>query len=121
MQSQTLKRYLRYSLLVASLTLSAASAKPQERKALPANEIPIVKSDCPHPIALTLTATNPANFFAADFSSGQLAAQHMTGLGDASINKNFLYTFQWKREERCCQITKAILTVKMKSNQSGQW
>jgi len=120
MQNQRLKRHLQYSLLVAILALSAASAKPQDRKAVPINEIPIVRGDCPRPITLTITATNPTNFVAADFSSGQVAAPHMTGLGDPSANKNFLYTFQWKREERCCQITKAILTVKMKSNQPGQ-
>ncbi|MEK6336012.1 MAG: hypothetical protein AABM67_13870 [Acidobacteriota bacterium] len=120
MQRQTLKRFLGYSLVVASFALLATSAKPQERKAPPNNELPIVKGDCPHPIALTLTAANPTNFVAADFAPAQVNAQHMTGLGDTSINKNFLYTFQWKREQRCCQITKAILTVKMRSNQSGQ-
>ena len=120
MQSRTLKRFLAYSLLVASFVMPAASAKQQERKALPNDALPINKSDCPRPIALTLTATNPTSFNPADFSPGQLAAPHMTGLGDTSINKHFLYTFQWKRDERCCQITRAILTVKMKSNQAGQ-
>jgi len=120
MQKQTLKRFLRYSLVLASFALLAPSAKPQERKALPNYGLPIVKGDCPRPIALTLTATNPTSFDAADFSAAQLAAPHMTGLGDTSINKHFSYTFHWKRDERCCQITRAILTVKMKSNQAGQ-
>ena len=116
MQTQRLKQYLRYSLLGASLALSAASARPQGRN----YELPIVKGECPHPIALTLTAKNPTSFVAADFAPTQVNAQHMTGLADTSINKNFLYTFQWKREQRCCQITKAVLTVKMKANQGGQ-
>jgi hypothetical protein len=123
MHSKTLKRYLAYSLLVASFGLPAASAKQQERqerKAQPNFELPIVKGECPRPITLTLTAKNPTSFVTADFSPVQSAAPHMTGLGDTSINKNFLYTFQWKRDQRCCQITRAILTVNMKSNQSGK-
>lgn len=123
MQSHTLKRYLAYSLLVASFTLlvASASAQQQERKALPLdNTAPIVQSECPRPIALTLTATNPTSFIAADFAPVQLSAPHMTGLGDTAIDKNFLYTFQWKRDEKCCQITRAVLTVKMKSNGPGQ-
>ncbi|HEX8492545.1 MAG TPA: hypothetical protein VF658_06860 [Pyrinomonadaceae bacterium] len=34
-------------------------------------------------------------------------------------NRKFLHTFQWKRPGRCCEITRAVLTVKMKSNQVG--
>ena len=121
MHSETLKRFLAYSLLLAVLALPAASVKPQQRQGPPKDELPIVKGDCPKPITnLTLTATSPTSFVAADFNAGQLAGPQMTTLGDKSNDKHFLYTFQWKREERCCQITKAILTVKMKSNQSGQ-
>ena len=120
MQRQTLKQFLAYSLLVATFALSTVSARPQEPKALPNYGLPIVKGDCPNPIALTLTAKNPTSFDPADFSPGQLAAPHMAGLGDTSNDKHFSYTFQWKRDERCCQITRAILTIKMKSNQAGR-
>lgn len=123
MHSKTLKRFLAYSLLLASLALPAVSARQQERpdrKAQPSYELPAAAAECPKPIALTLTAKNPPFFVAADFSPAQVAAPHMSGLGDLSINKNFLYTFQWKRDQRCCQVTKAILTVNMKANQSGQ-
>ncbi len=58
MQSQTLKRYLRYSLLVASLTLSAASAKSQERKALPVNDLPIIQNNCPGNLVTNGNFTN---------------------------------------------------------------
>ena len=123
MLSQTLKRYLAYSLLLAGFTLSAASASAQqpERRALPINGVlPVVQSECPRPIALTLTAANPTSFFAGDFTPGQVAQAHQTGLGDTTIDKNFLYTFKWTRDDRCCQITKAVLTVKMRSNGPGQ-
>lgn len=118
MQSQTLKRFITYSLLVASFALSAASARSQELKALANYGLPIVKGDCPNPIALTLTAKNPTSFDPADFPAG--GAPHMSGLGDPSHDKNFWYTFQWKRAERCCQITRAMLTVVLKANLPGQ-
>lgn len=101
----------------ASFTLIAASANSQERKALP-NKLPIIEAACPKPIiALTLTATAP-NVLNSDFNSAQLGAPR-AWLNDSSFNKSFLYTFQWKREERCCQITRALLTVKVKANQRG--
>jgi hypothetical protein len=111
MQSQTLKRYLAFSLLVASFTLSASSAKPQERKA-PANE------SCPRPIALTLNASTP-NVVTADFGSVQLSGPR-AWLNDPAPNKSFLYTFQLSKEGTCCEISRAVLTVKMKANQGGQ-
>lgn len=121
MQNQTVKRFLTYALLFASFALTAASAKPQEQKKLPI-ELPIVlpiKGGCPNPIAVTLTATNPTTFDSGDFSLGQQNAPHMSGLGDPAQDKNFLYTFKWKRPSRCCQITRAVLTVKMKANLPG--
>lgn len=118
MQRRTLKRFLAYSLLVASLALAAASAKPQERQAQPLNgAVPIVKGECPRPIALTLTAGTPY-VDKADFTPDQLKG-NIAGLGNLVSNKSFLHTFQWKQDERCCEITRAVLTVKMKSNQPG--
>jgi hypothetical protein len=130
MQSQTLKRYLAYSLLlVASCALSAASTSAQDRRtqqlqdrnALPINvALPVVQSECPRPVTLTLTAANPMTFVASDFNPQQVAQAHMSGFGDTAIDKNFLYTFQWRKEGQCCQITKAVLTVNMRSNGPGQ-
>lgn len=117
MQSQTQKRYLTYLLLVASLTLSAASASPQERRAQPNDEHSIIQSPCPRPIALTLTAATP-NVFNSDFTPAQLAAPR-AWLNDPAINKHFLYTFQLPLEGRCCEIRQAVLTVKMRSNSTG--
>jgi hypothetical protein len=121
MRRHTLRRYVAYSLLLASLTLTALPAKPQERKVAPPSDVvPVLQGACPKPITLTLTA-NPPSFVAADFTQGQLNSPHMTGLNSTtSGDQNFIYTFKWKRDERCCQITKAVLTVKMKSLQGGQ-
>jgi len=118
MQSQKLKRFLVYSLLIASFAQSAASASSQERKAAPGNdELPIIKSPCPKPISLTLTANTP-NVVTTDFSADQLAGPR-AWLNDPAINKHFLYTFHWTNDQRCCEITQALLTVKMKANQGG--
>jgi hypothetical protein len=117
MQGQNLKRYLAYSLLLASFILSASSAKSQERKTLPMNELPIIKNNCPKPISLTLTATTP-NVVNSDFSAGQLGAPR-AWLNDPLINKSFLYTFQYAKDEKCCEVTSAVLTVRMKANQNG--
>lgn len=117
MQSKTQKRYLAYLLLLAVFALSAASASSQERRPLPNNEGPITNAACPKTIALTLTA-NPATVVPGDFSSAQLAAQ--VGFNYPGANKHVLGIFAWKTEYRCCQITRAVLTVKVKAIQGGQ-
>jgi len=122
MHSKTLKRFLAYSLLLAALALPAASVKPQQRNGPPRDELPIVRGDCPQPLTnLTLTAPNLMSFDPADFMPGQVSAPHMTGLGDPSVNENYLNTFViWKKDKKCCQITKAKLIVNMKANSSCQ-
>lgn len=120
MQSKTLRRYLAISLIGISFALlPAGSTKSQDRRAAQATNLalPVAQSACPRPISLTLTATNPPNVFAGDFAPVQLTSP--VGLNYAGPDKAFLYTFQWRREQGCCQITKAVLTVKMKSNQPG--
>jgi len=41
------------------------------------------------------------------------------GLNYSGPDKSFGYTFQWKPAHRCCQITKAVLTVNLQANQGG--
>ncbi len=119
MQRLTARQSLAYSLLLFTFTLSCALAKAQDRKALPLSEGQLVaKAACPRPISLTLTATTP-NVVNSDFSAAQLGAPR-AWLNDPAINKNFLYTFQYAKDERCCEVTSAILTVRMKANQGGQ-
>src|SRR6266403_2050464 len=119
MQRLTAKQSLAYSLLLFTFTLSCALAKAQDRKALTVSEGQLVaKAACPRPISLTLTATTP-NVVNSDFSAAQLGAPR-AWLNDPAINKNFLYTFQYAKDERCCEVTSAVLTVRMKANQGGQ-
>jgi hypothetical protein len=122
--SQILNRSLAYALLVASLALTPAPALSQQRRAAPVNqELAVVpQAGCPKPITLTLTA-NPVSFYAGDFTQGpnsQLSSPHMNGLGQQTADRNFLHTFQWTKDQKCCQITRAVLTVKMKSILGGQ-
>ena len=121
MQAKTFRRYLAISLIAISLALlPASSIKSQDRRTAQATKIELSdeQSDCPRPISLTLTATNPPNVFAGDFAPVQLT--NPVGLNYTAPDKAFLYTFQWRREQGCCQITKAMLTVKMRSNLPGQ-
>jgi hypothetical protein len=119
MQRHTLVRYFAASLLFACFLLAATSARSQERKIQPGNEAQLIaKSPCPRPIALTLSATTP-NVVNADFNATQLGMPR-AWLNDPGINKGFLYTFQPIRDEKCCEITSAILTVKLRANQAGQ-
>lgn len=119
MRRLTVKRYLAYSLLLGTFILPGALANAQDRQALTVSEgQPVTKAACPRPISLTLTATTP-NVVNSDFSALQLGAPR-AWLNDPAINKNFLYTFQFARDERCCEVTSAVLTVRMKANQGGQ-
>lgn len=118
MQRLISKRSLAYSLLLATFILSGALANAQDRKALAIGEgQPVAKVTCPRPISLTLTATTP-KVVNSDFSALQLGAPR-AWLNDPAINKSFLYTFQYTKDEKCCEVTSAVLTVGMKSNQGG--
>lgn len=121
MQRQTLRRHLAHSLLVASLMLAAVPVTPQERqeRKVPGDAvaIPIGQNSCPNPVSLTLTATTPY-VENSDFNATQLGAPR-AWLNDPASNKSFLYTFRWNQDLRCCEITRAVLTVRMKSNQGG--
>jgi hypothetical protein len=119
MRRQTITRHTALALLlVASFALPAVLAQTQERRPAP-QEVPIEKGECPGPINnLTLTATTP-NVFNADFPLALFNGQQFAWLNHPGINKPFLYTFELKRAERCCQISKALLIVKMKANQAG--
>jgi hypothetical protein len=119
MKQLTVRRYVFSATLVAIFLLGGVSAIAQEERIQNAGEVALpIKTGCPKPVALTLTATTPY-VFNGDFSAGQLAAPR-AWLNDPLPNKSFLYTFQWRTEEKCCEVTKAILTVKLQANQPGQ-
>lgn len=121
MRTERLKTYLAYTLLIASFMVLASSAKAQERRVSPVEEVelPNVKSPCPKPFPLTLTATT-ANVVSADFLPGFLnPPPPVVGFNIPVSDRKFLHTFQWRRPGRCCEITRAVLTVKMKSNLGG--
>lgn len=126
MKMKTLARNVFPALLGATVLLTAASVLAQvptvpqgpfEPRPRGGETLGSTVPACPRPITLTLNAT-PPNVFTGDFGAVALAAPR-AGLNDAVANKFFLYTFQWKSEGKCCQITSAVLTVKMKANILG--
>jgi hypothetical protein len=118
MKIQTARRYVFSTALIATFLVGAAFAIPQDRRIRVENEVALpIKGGCPKPMALTLNATTP-NVFAPDFTPGMLALPRAF-LNDPVPNKRFVYTFEWKSNQRCCEITSAILTVKLKANQAG--
>lgn len=115
MEDRTRNRYFSAALLVVTFTLSTGLTMAQEREARPV-ELQL-QSACPRPLALTLTATTP-NVVNADFTATQLGAPR-SFLNNPTLDKSFLYTFEWKREEACCEIGRAVLTVKLQANGGG--
>jgi hypothetical protein len=111
MKSRTSNRYFSLPVVLAIFALTAGSALAQ-RERIPADGLHIQPA-CPKPVVMTLTAGAPT-VVNADFNAIQLGAPR-AALNETNINRSFLYTFEWKRDERCCEITKAVLTVKMKS------
>ena len=80
------------------------------------NEI-ITPAPCPAPFNITLDAAVP-HIEKGDFSAAQLA-NHQEALGYTQANKGYAHTFVWVPNIACCQVTTAILTVKMKSIEGG--
>lgn len=86
-------------------------------------EIKIAPQDrsvlCPHPGSLTLQATAAPSVNDADFPPlGPTQKPAVLNLrGDPQVNHTFRYTFNWNAPAHlCCEITKAVLTVKLRWN-----
>lgn len=113
--------------LVAASMLGAAPARTQERRIqrgaeqerrpLPVEVAPPAHGVCPRPVNVTLDATTPY-VLNSDFAPAHLSGPRAT-LNETAPDKGFLHTFQWRKEQRCCEVTKAVLTVKMRALQSG--
>lgn len=119
MKIQTARRYVLGAALAATFLLGPAFAIAQERRIQGGAELAIpVKAACPRAFTTTLNATTPY-VFAGDFTPAMLAAPR-SFLNDPSPNKSFLYTFRWASDQRCCEITSAVLTVRVKALQAAQ-
>lgn len=113
------RRHVFSAALAAAFLFGAIPAVAQERRIAGGNEVALpIRVACPKPLAATVSATTP-NVLNADFTPGMLAAPRAV-VGGTLSDRSFLYTLQWKSEQRCCEITQAVLTVKMKSLQPGQ-
>jgi hypothetical protein len=80
-------------------------------------DVMVKGTPCPAPFSITLDANIPF-VENSDFNAVHLA-NYQTALGFTGKDKGYLHTFIWKPQAKCCQVTKAVLTVKLKANQSG--
>src|SRR5436853_283917 len=118
MRNQVVVRNLFALPLAAAFLLAAGPvlAQPQERTvAAEAIALP-GPAACPAPFSVTLNANAPY-VLPSDIPHG---VNYQTGLNYTGADKAYLHTFVWKHEQRCCQITSAVLTVKMKALLPGQ-
>src|SRR3954447_6997383 len=120
MRNQTTVCNVFAPLLAAALLLTAGPmfAQAQERTVAGGAEAIALPGPaaCPAPFSVTLNANTPY-VLPSDLPRG---ANYQTGLNSTEADKAYFHTFVWKHEHRCCQITSAVLTVKMKALQPGQ-
>lgn len=83
---------------------------------------------CPNPFSLKIDASRP-NIYKPDFNFKKIAAELGISVNDirttmkikeTKSNLFYCHTFIWKPLHKCCQITKATLTVKMKALADGR-
>jgi hypothetical protein len=114
------KRLKAFALpLSAAVLLTAAPALAQEEKrtVVPGGEVPVVRpATCPRTSSVTLNASTPY-VLPSEVPAG---VTYQTSLGYTGTDKAYLHTFVWKREQRCCQVTGAVLTVHLKANLPGR-
>lgn len=72
---------------------------------------------CPDPSIVIIHSSTPY-YDPSEFSSAQTVSAIDT-FNSTAINKRFLHTIRWKPKRKCCQVLKARLVVKMKSNSRG--
>ena len=109
-----------FTLLLAAAVLPGAApllAQAQERAiAVEAETLPVRPAACPAPFMVTLNANTP-NALASDVPRG---VNYQTSLNYTQPDKAYIHTFVWRHEQKCCQVTGAMLTVKMKALLPGQ-
>ena len=83
-------------LLLSAFALTAAPARTQDRKPAPDRvvgtpvELPVVKGDCPSPVALTLNATTPN---VPLHVQGMTPEQVLAALGQPHAREGATFTF----------------------------
>src|SRR5947208_2764085 len=111
------KIFVRNIFAAILLTAGPLLAQVQERTVPTDAEATVPRTAaCPAPFSVTLNANAPY-VLPSDLPRG---ANYQTGLNSTEADKAYFHTFVWKHEHRCCQITSAVLTVKMKALQPGQ-
>jgi len=73
---------------------------------------------CPDPFILEIDSKNEY-YDPSEFGSTPLSNAH-NQFNSKQKNKFFLHTYQWKPKDKCCQVLKAHIQVKMTALSSGQ-
>jgi len=111
------KIFVRNVFAAILLTAGPILAQVQERTVSTDAEAIVPRAAaCPAPFSVTLNANSP-NALASDVPRG---VNYQTSLNYTQPDKAYIHTFVWKHEQKCCQVTSAVLTVHMKANQPGQ-
>jgi hypothetical protein len=107
-------------LLAAAALLTAGPVLAQAQERAVEGEAQAVAlprpAACPAPFSVTLNANAPY-VLPSDVPRG---VNYQTSLNYTQPDKAYLHTFVWKHEQKCCQVTSAVLTVKMKALLPGQ-
>lgn len=72
---------------------------------------------CPDPSIVIINSSTP-HFDTSEFSTAQ-KLNAIDTFNSTAINKKFLHTIRWEPKRKCCQVLKARIIVKMKSNSRG--
>lgn len=80
-------------------------------------KIDVVCIPCPNPSILEIDSKKPY-FDKTEFTKSQLKNPGKQ-FNSNQANKRFLHTYVWKPENRCCQVLKAHIQVKMTSLRPG--
>lgn len=124
--SRTSKASTTLSLLavaLASLMLSSVASAQRATPVTQAQPSPILGSGdlahantCPAPMTQKLVAKPTDRVEAADMPKQWQAGN---GLNGNKTNAFYGHTFRWNTRGRCCQVTRAVLTVSFKALQEG--
>ncbi len=73
---------------------------------------------CPDPSVVIINSSTPY-FDPSEFSTPQ-KLNAIDTFNSTATNKKFLHTIRWEPKRRCCQVLKARIIVKMRSNSIGR-
>lgn len=84
----------------------------------PVEKTAAIAVPCPAPFSVTVEGKEPY-FDPADCPLGKTPSDYQLAFSSTQANRVFAHTIVWKPKDKCCKVTSAVLTVKLKSIQQG--